>query len=118
VLALGRRNANANITVTAQRAARNSAGLPLDEQVRGVEKQLANTVPQFEKESTTDTMLAGRPAKQILYTGAADNFLIKFKQVFLVVNDILYFVCIADDATKFASSERDADDILHSFTVK
>lgn len=117
VITLARKGSNGNVTVTAQRAAKNS-NLTLDEQVRGVEKQLSTTVPAFEKESTTDTRFAGLPAKQILYSGSAENMTIRFKQLFFVNHDILYFVCVADTAPTFEQTVRDAQPVLDSFTVK
>lgn len=116
-ITLGRKGANGNITVTAQRAAKNNTQ-SLDEQVRGVEKQLGTTVPSYEKEAITDAHIAGMAAKQILYSGSADNMVIKFKQLFFVAHDILYFVCVADAQATFAQSVREAQSVVDTFTVK
>ena len=117
VITLGRKGQNGNVTVTAQRATKNNTQT-LDEQVRGVEKQLSTTVPAFEKESTTDARIAGLPAKLISYSGSAENMTIKFKQFFFVNNDILYFVCVADTAATFDQTVRDAQPVLNTFAVK
>lgn len=118
VLTLSRKGTNGNVTITAQRAARNSSAQTLDEQVKGVEKQLSSTVPNFEKNGTTDTTVAGLPAKAISYSGSADNTLIMFKQLFVVSQDIMYFICLADAESGFETTLRDAQAVVDAFVLK
>lgn len=117
VITLGRKGCNGNITITVQRAAKNKAE-SLEEQTKGVEKQLSSTVPNFKKESTTDTVVSALPGKCILYSGSADNTLIKFKQLFFTNKDLLYFFCVADAESTFEQTIRDSHPVIDSFVVK
>jgi len=76
--------------------------------------QLGKLIKDFKELSTEDVVVAGLPAKKIVYEGSQQSYKLKWEQVFLIKDKNVYLFTYTATAESFPSYLAQVDEMIKS----